>query len=130
MNESVVNFIISTASTLAAGAITWAVVKLINWAKNRSTWTTGTANTAHKTIRATNAPAIRQGPTLARAIDAALYIVCFSFFIYQLRVLMDQAGQPSRSEVLVIAFWVWWFLWLLTELLAGKPFVGGARATN
>lgn len=64
-------------------------------------------------------------PTLR---NAALYLVCFWFFISQLRALIELPGPPMRMDTLLIAFWTWWLVWLFTELVAGKPFFPAPKA--
>lgn len=114
MNFDMNSIVSNVAITLITMSIAGVIKMLFNLAKSKRMALKGLAIQANR----------RMFPTMR---NFGLYFVSFWFFITQLHVLVDQPGPPTRLDTMLIAFWTWWLVWLFTQLIAGKPFIGGAR---
>jgi hypothetical protein len=102
------------AANMTANGMATFVMIAITWLLKKAAlkWSTRSQPNPVK-----GAPAIAMKRTLPTVFNILWYLALLWFFFMQLKQLVDQAGPPSRMDTLLIAFWTWWALFVVSDMM-------------
>jgi len=102
------------AANVTADVINPFVMLVISWLLK--TVATKWSTKPQPNITKGNAPDAMK-KALPTVFNILWYLALLWFFFMQLKQLVDQAGPPSRMDTLLIAFWTWWALFVVSDMM-------------